>query len=290
LYNIIPFHEYKNIEEILENIESTNNEKPVYLYLKKDIKTRAGKPSTATGKRALEYLKKALGLCKDLPCSALVTLPVSKEYIIKSGINFSGHTEFLQDFWQRQTFMLMYHPQLSVLPLTTHIPISDVPEKIKKVNFAEMANALLLFKQIIADKKPVALMGLNPHAGENGKIGTEEKFLIEKMKFLTKKGIKVEGPYAADGFFSTPERKNYSISIVSYHDQGLIPFKMLSQFDGVNITLNLPKLRISPAHGTAYSIAGKNKADVNSILKSLKFAFKWGKPWIQYSSYQPFYG
>ncbi|MDH5717588.1 MAG: 4-hydroxythreonine-4-phosphate dehydrogenase PdxA [Spirochaetia bacterium] len=277
---------YESINQIVQYLNEKKNTKPVYVYLKRNVKVTYGIAGKDTGKRSYEYLKTALEVWRSVKMSALVTLPVSKENIIKSGEKFSGHTETLEEFYKRKTYMCMYGKNCSVISLTTHIPLEKVPGYIKLVDYKNLANALLFYSRLFADKKPVAVMGLNPHAGENGKIGTEEKFIKEKMKFLKTKNINIEGPFAADGFFASNDKNKYSLAIAQYHDQGLIPFKILNGFEGLNITLNLPKLRVSPAHGTAYSIAGTDKADVKSIVNSLTFAFKWGIKWIQHFSYQ----
>ena len=221
--------------------------------------------------------------------------------------------------------MCMHHPELSVIPLTNHIPLSSVPHVLQKTKFHALKNAIVFFYTLFQKtekpggltsnkslkNKKIAFTGLNPHAGENGKIGNEEEYLRQlisdlkseitnsKSKITKIQGIKsshasnkmfsLEGPLPADGVFSASVRPNYSLIVTCYHDQALIPFKALYGASGINITLNLPLLRVSPDHGPAYDCAGKNNADMESVIQSLKFAFQYADKWrtiwtMQYSS------
>jgi 4-hydroxythreonine-4-phosphate dehydrogenase len=224
-------------------------------------------------------------LVKFLNHASLVTLPVSKELICKSGKRFYGHTEELEKLFGKKTVMCMYHPDLSVIPLTHHIPLKSVPSKIKNIDWATIARSIRFFSLLTKFKKEIGMTGLNPHAGENGEIGDEEEFLKSAIKNMSETGLKINGPYPADGLFIEANRKKYSLVLAMYHDQALIPFKALYGTSGLNITLNLPFLRVSPDHGPAYDFAGKNSADIQSVYKSLVFAMDSGEKWIKlYSS------
>jgi 4-hydroxythreonine-4-phosphate dehydrogenase len=285
----------KKISQIFEIIKSENREtdfslpqkrkKPLFIATGSGMKYEPGVPSAPLALKAHLSFQKALKLWQKLPSASLVTLPVSKEYIMKAGINFTGHTEVLAASSDKKVFMCMYHPRLSVIPLTNHIPLAQVSRRILETDFTALSEALHFYRNLFKSKKKTALAGLNPHAGENGKIGNEESFLKQKLEELSKKGLEIEGPFGADGLFSPKVRNAYDLIITNYHDQGLIPFKALYGLAGLNITLNLPKLRVSPDHGTAYTAAAKGEGDVTGILTALKFAIKWGKKWTeQYST------
>lgn len=275
----------KEQEQIFAILQNKKRKKPLFLFLQQSKSYELGKPNAALALRSYLYFQKAMQLWLSLPVASLITLPVSKELIIRSGVDFSGHTEILQDTTGNKAVMCMYHPTLSVIPLTQHIPLSQVPTEILHVDFFALTNALQFFSALLGIKKSIAIAGLNPHAGENGKIGNEEKFLSKKIEKLKKKNFTVQGPLPADGLFSPSVRKDFSLIITNYHDQGLIPFKALFGTKGLNITLNLPRLRVSPDHGTAYDRAAQQSADETGVLNSLRFAMKWGKKWMQvYSS------
>ena len=268
-----------------QNTSSSNN-KPIFLAFRR-IEAHFGRPTLDTARRSYRYITEAISLWHAIPDSSLVTLPVSKEQIIRSGSKFVGHTEELGQSYAKDTFMCMYHPTLSVIPLTGHIPLKKVPSGVKKLNFKALANAIDFFLSFFQPIRPIAMLALNPHAGEGGKIGKEEFFLKKKLNELKKSRIRIEGLFPADGFFNPLIRKRFSLAIACYHDQGLIAFKALFGLEGINITLNLPKLRVSPDHGPAFSLANSNNVDIRSVQNSLLFCFKWGKRWIKHFSCQP---
>ncbi len=284
----IQISEKESAKQILKKLP-ISQVKPIFLNLGL-INVKLGEPSKESATRSFLYLKKAIQLLKEAPNSSLLTLPVSKEWIMKSKINFVGHTEELQKAFKRKTWMCMYHPNMAVLLLTNHIPIKKVSSQIKRIICKDLVSTLLFFKIFFKLLKPMALLGLNPHAGEGGKIGNEEKFMQKILDQINNKGIFLEGIFSADSFFTPYFRKNYSLVIACYHDQGLIPFKALYGLDGINITLNLPKLRVSPDHGPAYSLAKQGNADINSVLKSLIFCFERGESWIKHFSYPLLHG
>lgn len=275
----------KQQTELLALLQNKKRKKPLFLFLKKIEHYTLGQSTSAMALRSYIYFQKAMKLWMDLPVASLITLPVSKEFISRSGVSFVGHTEILENTFGNKAVMCMYHPTLSVIPLTHHIPISQVANEILHIDFEQIMNALEFFAALLRIKKGVALTGLNPHAGENGKIGNEESFLSQKLRNLKNRQINIVGPLSADGLFAPESRKHYSVILSTYHDQGLAPFKALFGTKGINITLNLPKLRVSPDHGPAYDKAITNGGDVTSVLNSLRFAIRWGKKWTQiYSS------
>ncbi|MDF3818281.1 4-hydroxythreonine-4-phosphate dehydrogenase PdxA [Leptospira sp. 96542] len=231
-------------------------------------KFQLGKPSLASGAMAYASLVSAMEWQKELKAD-LITLPLSKEWVKKSGVDgFRGHTETLADFFQTKTFMMMSGSHYKVIPLTTHTPISSVPTELSQFPWWDLAKAIKMSKFL---KRPkILLLGLNPHAGEGGQIGDEEITILRKgMEILKKERLAVDGPFPADSAF-LPGAKKYDLYLACYHDQGLIPFKMLEGKKGVNVTLGLPFLRVSPDHGTAFGIAGKKKADNTGFVSCLK--------------------
>lgn len=254
--------------------------RPLFVCLSRGEKYRPGVPSAELGARSFLYFEMAAALYKTLASASLVTLPVSKEQIMASGVSFQGHTEELFKLYGKKGLMCMYHPKMPVIPLTNHIPLKKVPAAMKKIDVEVLYRSLLFFRELFTPKLPFAITGVNPHAGEGGRIGDEEFYLQEMLKKLAQKGERVEGPFPADGLFTKANRNKYGLFITTYHDQGLIPFKALVGTAGVNTTLNLPRLRVSPDHGPAYDFAGKDRADIQSVFKSMQFAMAWGKKWI----------
>lgn len=302
LFSVFPYADFQSLFQNTSNTRQNSpaknskpalpseKQRPLFLYLddhrhKPQKNYTAGKPNAYLAKRSYLYFLKAVEAVQKIKNASLVTLPVSKEWIIRSGKKFQGHTEELERLFKVKTVMCMYHPELSIIPLTNHIPLKSVSEQIKKINAAAFGKAILFFLKLTKAKKAIALTGLNPHAGENGKIGTEESHLKKLIASFKKKGLAIAGPLAADGLFMPQNRSRYSLVIAAYHDQALIPFKTLYGTEGLNITLNLPVLRVSPDHGPAYEIAGKNDAQIQSVYQSLVFSMETGEKWIkQYSS------
>lgn len=174
--------------------------------------------------------------------------------------------------------MIFYSKKIIVSPLTTHIPINNINKKLKNMNFIlkKIEKLILTLKNDFSIKNPkIALAGLNPHAGENGIIGYEEnKYIIPVINKLKKEKIFIDGPFAADSLFTKKNIKYYDCFLCCYHDQALIPFKILSKFNGINYTGSLDIVRVSPVHGTAYDIVGLNKAKTNSLLYCFKLTKK----------------
>jgi len=294
LKNKFILYQYKSDDDLLSFLKSKKfvhrkNSKPLYVYLEKVKNYKNKKFNNSyifSAYRSFQYFQRALDLVYKYKNASLITLPVSKENIIRSGVKFVGHTEVLQAKYKIKVFMCMYHPKISVFLLTNHLPLKKVAEKIKNVNYPKLLEALSFFKKLFGlgdvTKKKMSMLALNPHAGENGKIGDEEFFLKKQVKFFQKKNLPIEGPFSADGFFLKSNRKKYKLVVSCYHDQGLIPFKALYGAEGINITFNIPILRVSPDHGPAFDL-DKNLADVTSVKNSFLFAIKYGRKWISLS-------
>lgn len=235
--------------------------------------TTLGQPSEESGQQAYTAFKQAAQEVQSGNCQGLVTLPISKEYVALNIEGFHGHTDELNDWWGGHSLMTLIGGRLRVALVTDHEAIHDVPKLITVERVLEKARTLRddikrFFKN--GEEPQLHLLGLNPHAGENGLIGSEESLLIEALNILKNEGGHWQGPWPADAFFA---RHDYGDGVLAiYHDQGLIPVKMLAEGQGVNVTLGLPFVRTSPDHGTAFDIAGKNKADHRAFVASIELA------------------
>ena len=221
-------------------------------------------------------LKFGYDLCANKKCIGVITLPIRKD-IIKRKISrrFIGHTEYFQKREKKNNVnMILYHKKIMVSPITTHISINKISKIIsnKKFLFNQIYNLNKSLQFDFNIKKPkLIISGFNPHAGENGEIGTEEKkFINPIIKNLQKKDINITGPYSADSLLVNQNIDKFDCFIFIYHDQALIPFKFISQFSGVNYTGNLNIIRTSPDHGTAYNLVGSNKILNKSFINSYK--------------------
>ena len=237
-----------------------------------------GKINKKCGQISLEYLDVALSLLKQKSLSALVTGPICKEAIQLTHKNFTGHTEYLANFFKTKTFDMMFvTPELKVVIATRHLPLSSISSKITTRNIYQtlLLTAQSLKKQFKISNPKIAVCGLNPHAGEGGRMGVEEKKIIIPAIRKAKQYLKnISGPFPADTVFCPFNSKKYDAIISMYHDQGLFPIKMKSFDKLVNLTIGLPIVRTSPAHGTAFDIVGKNKANPSSLCESIKLAIK----------------
>jgi 4-hydroxythreonine-4-phosphate dehydrogenase len=232
-----------------------------------------GKPTQDSGAGALRSILKAADDLEAGHLDAIVTAPIDKHNIQAEKFSFPGHTEFFTDrFKATESLMLLVAEQLRVATVTGHISIKEIPAKLTQDLIRHKLNVLLnSLQQDFGIKKPrVAVLGLNPHAGENGLLGKEEKELIEPLlRHQRDQGKLVFGPYSADGFFATGAYKQFDATLAMYHDQGLIPFKTLAFHNGVNFTAGLSIIRTSPDHGTAYDLAGTGKASPESFRSAL---------------------
>ncbi|MFN3603478.1 MAG: PdxA family protein [Leptonema sp. (in: bacteria)] len=268
----------KNWEDLPIFLTIANQNKKV-LILYEIANYNYKKPSLESAKLSYETLQIACKKIKAHHCKGLVTAPVSKYWIQKLDPHFTGHTGYLANFFKKTVVMILYSDYFSVLPVTEHVAIKKVSKEfIKRIQSEEFLKILQnLHKKKIFKKKWVFL-GFNPHCGENGHIGVEEiRYVIPFIKKLKSLNIKIEGPISSDSFFMSENLRKYDLIIGGYHDQVLIPFKMIAQLDGINITFGLPFLRTSPDHGTAYDIAFKDKADFRSMRNAILFHYqkKW---------------
>jgi 4-hydroxythreonine-4-phosphate dehydrogenase len=241
-----------------------------------NLEIQPGKVTPEAGQNAFIALKSAVADLQNKHIDAIVTAPINKFNIQNEEFKFAGHTEyFTETFGVQDSLMLLVSEGLRVGVVTGHIPLGAVKEAITKEKIISKASILLqTLKRDFGIQKPrIALLGLNPHAGEEGLLGSEEQQLITPViQELKHKGNMVFGPFPADGFFGTMSFKKYDAVLAMYHDQGLIPFKTIAFESGVNYTAGLPIVRTSPDHGTAYNIAGKNVASETSMREAIFLA------------------
>lgn len=237
-----------------------------------------GAISRQAGALAMQAVVRGLELCKSGKADALLTAPISKEAVNLAGYHIPGHTEFLAEHTNTADFMMMLvNKNLRVGLVSGHIPISDVPGALSQDSI--IRHARIMDKSLKNDfgiaEPHIAVLGLNPHAGDGGVIGREEIDIITPaMHKVGEKGIRVTGPHPADGFFGNKKHEQVDGILAMYHDQGLIPFKALSFGNGVNFTAGLPIIRTSPDHGTAFDIAGKGEADPSSFRHACQLAIQ----------------
>jgi 4-phospho-D-threonate 3-dehydrogenase / 4-phospho-D-erythronate 3-dehydrogenase len=227
------------------------------------------------GKYAIQSFVEATKALKENKIDVLVTAPINKHNIQSESFKFPGHTEYLNQEINGDALMLMVQDNLRIGLLTDHVPVNEVAKHVttelinKKIEVIQKT----LIQDFSINKPKIAVLSLNPHAGDNGVIGKEDDEVVKPaIKKLFEKGIMVFGPFAADGFFGSGQYEKYDAIIATYHDQGLVPFKTLSFGKGVNYTAGLDKIRTSPDHGTAYEIAGKGIADFNSFREAVYLA------------------
>jgi 4-hydroxythreonine-4-phosphate dehydrogenase len=241
-----------------------------------EVQVEFGKAMESGGKYALLSLQAAVNDLKDNKIDVLVTAPINKHNMQSPEFKFNGHTEYLQDYFGASShLMFLVSDDLRVAVVAGHIPLKDVagfltPEKIaSKIKLMNQS----LKRDFNIRKPKIAVLGLNPHAGDAGLIGQEEQNVIAPaVKKSFDDGVFVYGPYSADGFFGSAAFKNFDAVLAMYHDQGLIPFKALSFTSGVNFTAGLPVVRTSPDHGVAYDIAGKGVAKEDSFREAIYMA------------------
>lgn len=243
-----------------------------------DVKFGVKNPAFALDVEA--FIAAAVNLSKEKQILGFATAPINKDMMLEGGARFGGHTELIGHLMASDNFaMLFYSQKMAVILATIHIPLSDVPKNITTEVLKKILNtgAASMVNDFGIKNPSIAVLGLNPHAGENGKIGMEEKEIISpSIEELRKTGLNVQGPFPADSFFAK-RYMDFDLIVSMYHDQALIPFKLLSFSNGVNVTTGLDIIRTSPVHGTGYEIAGKNIAEFGSMLESVKLAFRISK-------------
>ena len=246
-----------------------------------DSEVTFGMPNVSNSKYTLDVLMTGSLGCLNREYSALVTGPINKKIINDYGFEFSGHTEFLADISNtKNVVMLLANSKLKVALLTTHLPLSKVSESITSKKIIETTKILNdSLKKFWNIKNPkISILGLNPHAGEGGFLGNEEIEIIEPaIRTLHQENLEIDGPISADTAFLEEKLNKYDAYLAMFHDQGLPVLKSMGFGDSVNITLGLPFPRISVDHGTAYELAGKNKADPSSFKKSMELALEFSQ-------------
>ena len=241
---------------------------------------RPGQPDPENAPCVVEVIQRAVELVVEGAASALCTAPVSKrELVIHAGFAFPGQTEFLAHLaGGRQAVMMLASDELKVVPVTTHIPVSEVPQALSAdllETTIRITDRALREDFGVPEPRRIAVAGLNPHAGESGVLGDEDAIIIAPVcDRLRAEGISISGPLSADTMFHAQARAGYDAAIAMYHDQALIPIKTLAFDSGVNVTLGLPFVRTSPDHGTAYDIAGRGQANPDSMIAALRLARK----------------
>jgi 4-hydroxythreonine-4-phosphate dehydrogenase len=256
--------------------EARGNKSYIINCIDENVRVELGKATESAGIDSFKALKAATDALESGKINALVTGPINKQNIQHSEFNYSGHTEYLQDrFGAEEVMMLMVSELLKVGLVTGHVPIANLSAAITVELIVEklkiLAQSLLMDFGIRSPR--IAVLGLNPHAGDDGLLGSEEQKIIRPaIKRAKDLGILAFGPYAADGFFGAGRFTRFDAVLAMYHDQGLAPFKSLSMDSGVNFTAGLPVVRTSPAHGTAYELAGKNEASPDSFRNALYLA------------------
>jgi 4-phospho-D-threonate 3-dehydrogenase / 4-phospho-D-erythronate 3-dehydrogenase len=239
------------------------------------VEVNYGKSDDNAGKYAIKSFVAATKALKEGSIDVLVTAPISKYNIQSDEFKFPGHTDYLSQEFGQEALMLMVSDNLRVGLLTDHIPVTDVAKHLTEKLLIEKIETLnkCLVQDFSINKPKIAVLGLNPHAGDNGVIGKEDDEVIKPtIKKLFEKGTMVFGPYSADGFFGSGQYEKFDGVLAAYHDQGLIPFKTLSFGNGVNYSAGLSKIRTSPDHGTAFEIAGKGTADNTSFKEAVYLA------------------
>ncbi len=250
----------------------SHNKINVFNVWNESVSINFGKEDPEIGSYAIKSLKSAVSALKEKKIDVLVTAPIHKSNIQSKEFNFPGHTDFLNQELVGDSLMLMISKKLRVGLLTDHVAVKDIASTITKELIENKINTI--HKTLIQDfgisKPKIAVLGINPHNGDQGVIGKEDDTVLRPtLDNFRKNGMLVYGPYAADSFFGSGNYEKFDAIIASYHDQGLIPFKTLSFGLGVNYTAGLNKIRTSPDHGTAFDVAGKNIASPDSFKEAL---------------------
>jgi 4-hydroxythreonine-4-phosphate dehydrogenase len=266
------FNQIKNAKDAVVNKVNIVN------CISEDTRVDIGQSTPVAGEAAYQSLERAVADLKDGLINVLVTAPINKQNIQREDFHFPGHTEYLEERFgnnEDKSLMILVKDSLRVALVTGHIPLSEVSKVLTK---EKIVNTAIRFDRSLRrdfriGRPRIAVLSLNPHAGENGLLGKEETEIITPaLNELQEKKILCFGPYPADGFFGSGEFSHFDGILAMYHDQGLAPFKTLAMEDGVNFTAGLSIVRTSPAHGTAYNIAGQNKASEESFRQAIYMA------------------
>ena len=264
------------IEEPAEAATRFGDRLPV-LPLSLPVDPVPGRPDPANGEAVLASIRRAVADCLAGAAAAMVTNPIQKETLYAAGLEHPGHTELLAELAGAEgpPVMMLAAEGLRAVPATIHIPLSQVPARLETRNLIAQGRILAdaLKRDFGIDSPRIAVAGLNPHAGEGGTIGEEDRTIIAPaIEALSGEGVAVSGPHPADTMFHEAARAGYDAALCMYHDQALIPVKMLNFWEGVNVTLGLPIVRTSPDHGTALTLAGSGRGDPRSLAAALRLA------------------
>ena len=271
---IINFYR-KSIPEVNFNYQSTkelnrlnNKQVNVFNCWEEEVTITPGQLNDTGGGYAIKSLRAAVDALKQNLVQGLVTAPIHKKNIQSAGFNFPGHTPFLKSIFSvPDVVMMLCSGDFRVALVTEHVPVKEIAQYITREAILSKLNIIhqSLVKDFNIEKPKIAVLGLNPHAGDEGLVGKEEEDIIKPAIKEAKHSMIVTGPFSADAFFARGYHERFDAVLAMYHDQGLIPFKTLAG-EGINFTAGLPVVRTSPDHGTAFDIAGKNKADASSFL------------------------
>ena len=262
---------------LIKRVDMANPKRPnIFNIYDREVKIDLGTSTEVAGQMAHLSLKAALNSMDHGEIDAIVTAPINKKNIQSNNFRFPGHTEFFADrYGVHDYLMLMVSNDLKIGVITGHIPIREVPDALNEDLVMRKTKIMhdSLKRDFAIQKPKIAILGLNPHAGDDGLLGNEEQeILIPVINKAQDENMLVYGPYPADGFFGSPNFKNFDGILAIYHDQGMVPFKTLAFETGVNYTAGLPIIRTSPAHGTAFDIAGQDMADAGSMRSAIYLA------------------
>ncbi|MBR9847584.1 MAG: 4-hydroxythreonine-4-phosphate dehydrogenase PdxA [Algicola sp.] len=277
----INFHGINHTDQIVEGKVNVLN------VWKENVTINFGEEDVNIGAYSVKSLEKATEALKSETIDVLVTAPIHKHNIQSENFKFPGHTNYLAEQLGGKSLMFMVTENLKVGLLTDHVPVKDVPQHITKELIKEKIETVYnsLVKDFRINKPTIAVLGINPHAGDNGVIGNEDENILKPtLEQIREKKKLVYGPYSADSFFGSGNYKNFDAVIAAYHDQGLIPFKTIAFGSGVNYTAGLSRVRTSPDHGTAFEIAGKGEADNSSFKEAVFTAIQIFKNRNEYES------
>jgi 4-hydroxythreonine-4-phosphate dehydrogenase len=269
----------KSIPEINFNYQNAkelnrlnNKQVNVFNCWEEEVTITPGQLNETGGSYAIKSLRSAVEALKQNHIQGLITAPIHKKNIQSAEFRFTGHTPFLKSFFNaNDVVMMLCSGNFRVALVTEHLPVKEIAQYITRDTILSKLNILhqSLIKDFGVEKPKIAVLGLNPHAGDEGLIGKEEEEIIKPAIKEAKYNMIVTGPYSADAFFARRYHERFDAVLAMYHDQGLIPFKSLAMGEGINFTAGLPVVRTSPDHGTAFDIAGKNKADASSFLAAI---------------------
>lgn len=267
-----------NIVHEIDKIQA--NKANLFNAWKEDVNIQLGTENAAVGSFALKSIEKACEFLEAGKIDALLTAPINKAAIQSEEFKFSGHTDYLEDRFKAKATMMLISDHMRMALATVHIPLSEVAAALNEELIISRLKAIhrSLKTDFNIQKGKIAVLGLNPHAGDNGLIGKEEEEIIKPaIQKASDQGIMAFGPYSADGFFGSNTHSKFDAILSMYHDQGLIAFKSISFGEGVNYSAGLPIVRTSPDHGTGFDIAGKGLADESSFRQALYMAIEIAK-------------